>query len=550
MSFEQFTPEAQFTLAELEARFPPRDLPASARVTRFGPSPTGSMHIGGLYTSLVSRRAARQSGGVFYLRIEDTDKKREVEGTVELILDSLATYCLSPDEGEIAHGKDVGAYGPYRQSERVPIYQSCVRWLLEQGHAYPCFASTEELQALRDEQAKHKVPPGYWGSWAIWRDKTQADIDAALAAGKPFVIRLRSTGGRDERVALPDTIRGDLEFPANQTDVVLLKADGVPTYHLAHVVDDHFMRTTDVIRGNEWLASYPMHAEMFKLFGWEPPRFAHISPIEKNDGSSRRKLSKRSDPEASVGWYMEAGYPRDAVIEYLLNLIDGRFEDWRVANSGVSNEQFQIEIERMNRAGALFDLAKLDSVSRDVVGAMTAKEIFDAALVWASDHNAEFATRFGADPAYSQAILDIERHGERPRKDIVRWEQLPGDIGYFFDDTYAALLPEAQAAFAALQPAPPEGMLLAIATAYDPALSRDAWLEWLRELGLGYGYAPNVKAFKAAPDEFRGHFGDLAGVLRMVLAARRNTPDLCEVMQVLGKDRIMARLGAATTWGS
>lgn len=548
MSIEQFTPQAAFTLDQLEARFPPRDLPAGARVTRFGPSPTGSMHIGGLYTSLVSRRVAHQTGGVFYLRIEDTDKKREVEGTVELILDSLATYGLSPDEGEIADGKDVGAYGPYRQSERVPIYQSCVRWLLEQGHAYPCFASAEELQALRDEQAKHKVPPGYWGSWAIWRDKTQADVDAALAAGKPFVIRLRSTGGRDERVSLPDTIRGPLEFPANQTDVVLLKADGVPTYHLAHVVDDHFMRTTDVIRGNEWLASYPMHAEMFSLFGWEPPRFAHISPIEKQDGGSRRKLSKRSDPEASVGWYMEAGYPRAAVIEYLLNLIDGRFEDWRVANPGVSNDAFQIEIERMNRAGALFDLAKLDSVSQGVVGAMNAKEIFDAALVWASDHAADFATRFGADPAYSQAILDIERHGERPRKDIVRWEQLPADIGYFFDESYAALLPEAQAAFAALQPAPPEGMLAAIAAAYDPALTRDAWLEWLRELGLGYGYAQNVKAFKAAPDQYRGHFGDLAGVLRMVLATRRNTPDLCEVMQVLGKDRVAARLSAAASW--
>ncbi|MFM5916774.1 MAG: glutamate--tRNA ligase [Novosphingobium sp.] len=548
MSIEHFTPQAAFTLDELEARFPPRPLPEGARVTRFGPSPTGSMHIGGLYTSLVSRRVAHQTGGVFYLRIEDTDKKREVEGTVELILDSLATYGLAPDEGEIADGKDVGDYGPYRQSERVPIYQSCVRWLLENGHAYPCFASAEELQALRDEQLKHKVPPGYWGSWAIWRNKSQDEVDAALAAGKPFVIRLRSTGGRDERVTLPDTIRGDLEFPANQTDVVLLKADGVPTYHLAHVVDDHFMRTTDVIRGNEWLASYPMHAEMFGLFGWAPPRFAHISPIEKQDGGSRRKLSKRSDPEASVGWYMEAGYPRDAVTEYLLNLIDGRFEEWRASNPGVSNEEFAIEIERMNRAGALFDLAKLDSVSQGVVGAMSARAIFDAALVWASDHDAEFATRFGADPAYSQAILDIERHGERPRKDIVRWAQLPADIGYFFDDTYVALLPEAQAAFAALQPAAPEGMLAAIADGYDPALSRDAWLEWLRELGLGYGYAPNVKAFKAAPDQYRGHFGDLAGALRVVLAARRNTPDLCEVMQVLGKDRVTARLKAASAW--
>ena len=543
-----FTPQAQYTLEELEARFPPRVLPEGARVTRFGPSPTGFMHIGGLYTSLVSRRLAHQSAGQFYLRIEDTDKKREVEGTVDLILASLATYGLSPDEGEIADGQELGAYGPYRQSERMAIYQSCVRWLLDQGHAYPCFASADELQALRDEQAKRKVQPGYYGSWAIWRDKTEADVAAALAASLPFTIRLRASGLRDERITLPDTIRGDLEFPANQTDVVMLKADGMPTYHLAHVVDDHFMRTTDVVRGNEWLSSYPMHAQMFALFGWAPPRFAHISPIEKQDGGSRRKLSKRHDPEASVGWYMEAGYPRDAVIEYLLNLIDGRFEDWRGENPDVSHEQFQIELEHMSRSGALFDLAKLDSVSREVVGAMSAHEIYDAALVWASGHDPRFAVRFAADPGYSQAILDIERHGTRPRKDIVRWDQLPSDIGYFFDDRYAELLGEAQEAFSALQPAAAEGLLTAVADAYDPALDRDQWLEWLRELGLNCGYAPNAKTFKAAPDQYRGHFGDLASVLRVVLAARRNTPDLHEMMQVLGKERVVGRLSSATGW--
>ena len=543
-----FTPEARFTLAELEAKYPPRELPEGARVTRFGPSPTGFMHIGGLYTSLVSRRVAHQSGGVFFLRIEDTDKKREVEGTVDLILASLASYGLSPDEGEIADGKELGAYGPYKQSERGAIYQSCAAWLLEQGHAYPCFATAEELQALREEQAKRKVPPGYYGGWAIWRDKTEADVEAALASGLPFTVRLRASGGRDERVTLPDTIRGDLDMPANQTDVVLLKADGMPTYHLAHVVDDHFMRTTDVVRGNEWLASYPMHAQMFGLFGWAPPRFAHISPIEKQDGGSRRKLSKRHDPEASVGWYMEAGYPKGAVTEYLLNLIDGRFEDWRVANPGVSHEQFPIELDQMSRSGALFDLAKLDSVSRDVVGAMSAREIFDAALVWASAHHPDFAVRFAQDAEYSQAILDIERHGERPRKDIVRWEQLPTDIGYFFDDRYAELLGEAQEAFKALQPPAPTGLLAKVAADYDPTLDRDQWLEWLRDLGLGFGYAPNAKTFKAAPDQYIGHFGDLAGVHRVVLAARRNTPDLHEMMQVLGKDRVVARLSAAAGW--
>ena len=544
MSVDQFTPAAAFTLDELEARFPPRDLPAGACVTRFGPSPTGSMHIGGLYASLVSRRVAQQSGGVFYLRIEDTDKKREVEGATGLIIASLAAFGLSPDEGEVAVDQEVGNYGPYKQSERKPIYQSCVRVLLEAGHAYPCFADTEELQALREQQAKRKVPPGYYGNWAIWRTKTAEDVAAALAAGKPFVIRLRSPDAQAERIKLPDTIRGELDVPANVQDVVLLKSDGMPTYHLAHVVDDHFMRTTDVVRGHEWLASYPMHAQLFGLLGWEAPRFAHISPIEKTDGSSRRKLSKRSDPEASVSYYMEAGYPLDAVIEYLLTLADGRFEEWRAANPALPHTDFAIELAHMSRSGALFDLAKLDSIARELVGRLSAPAIYQAALAWAEEYAPDFAAKFSADPAYAQAILDIERHGERPRKDIVRWSDLPADIGYFFGDTYAAMLPGIQAALAAIQPAAPAGMIAAISASYDPATDRDGWLEWLRALGLTYGYALNMKAFKAAPDQFRGHFGDLAGVLRLILAGRRNTPDLFEVMQVLGQDRVTARLAA------
>ena len=548
MSVATFTPEAAFTLDELEARFPPRDLPAGASVTRFGPSPTGSMHIGGLYASLVSRRIAHQSGGVFFLRIEDTDKKREVEGATALIIQALEAFSLSPDEGEVAADREIGNYGPYQQSARKPIYQSCVRVLLEAGHAYPCFADAEELQALRDSQAKRKVPPGYYGNWAIWRTKTEADVAEALAAGKPFVIRLRSPDGQPERIKLSDAIRGELEVPPNTQDVVLLKSDGMPTYHMAHVVDDHFMRTTDVVRGHEWLASYPMHAQLFGLLGWEPPRFAHISPIEKLDGSSRRKLSKRNDPEASVSYYMEVGYPLDAVIEYLLTLADGQFEEWRAAHPQLPHSDFTIELAHMSRSGALFDLAKLDSISRELVGRLSAGAIYDHALAWAAEYAPDFAARFSAAPAYAKAILDIERHGERPRKDIVRWSDLPADIGYFFDDTYAAMLGETKSALAAIQPGAPDGMLAAIAQAYDPALDRDGWLEWLRALGLTFGYAPNVKAFKAAPDEFRGHFGDLAGVLRVILAGRRNTPDLFEVMQVLGRNRVVSRLTAATSW--
>ena len=545
MSLATFTPEASFTLDELEARFPPRDLPAGASVTRFGPSPTGSMHIGGLYATLVSRRVAHQSGGVFFLRIEDTDKKREVEGATGLIIQALDAFALSPDEGEVAVGQEVGSYGPYQQSERKPIYQSCVRVLLEAGRAYPCFADAEELQTLRDQQAKRKVPPGYYGNWAIWRTKTEADVAAALEAGKPFVIRLRSPDGQPVRIKLLDAIRGELDVPPNTQDVVLLKSDGMPTYHMAHVVDDHFMRTTDVVRGHEWLASYPMHAQLFALLGWEPPRFAHISPIEKLDGSSRRKLSKRNDPEASVSYYLEVGYPLDAVIEYLLTLADGRFEEWRAAHPDLPHTDFAIELAHMSRSGALFDLAKLDSISRELVGRLSAEAIYDKALAWAEKYAPDFAARFGANPAYAKAILDIERHGERPRKDIVRWSDLPADIGYFFDDTYAAMRGETKVALAAIQPGAPEGMLDAIAQGYDSAFDRNGWLEWLRALGLTYGYAPNVKAFKASPDQFHGHFGDMAGVLRVILAGRRNTPDLFEVMQVLGKDRVVARLTAA-----
>ncbi len=548
MSSDTFIPEAQFTLAELEARFPPRDLPAGASVTRFGPSPTGSMHIGGLYASLVSRRVAHQSGGVFFLRIEDTDKKREVAGATGLIIAALEAFALSPDEGEVAVDREIGNYGPYQQSERKPIYQSCVRVLLEAGHAYPCFADADELQALRDSQAKRKVPPGYYGNWAIWRSKTETDVAEALAAGKQFVIRLRSPDGQPERITLLDAIRGELDVPPNTQDVVLLKSDGMPTYHMAHVVDDHFMRTTDVVRGHEWLASYPMHAQLFALLGWQPPRFAHISPIEKLDGSSRRKLSKRSDPEASVSYYMETGYPLDAVIEYLLTLADGRFEEWRAAHPELPHTQFEIELAHMSRSGALFDLAKLDSISRELVGRLSAVAIYDHALAWAEKYAPDFAARFGADPVYAKAILDIERHGERPRKDIVRWSQLPADIGYFFDNRYAELVDEAKAAFTAIEPCPPEGLLAKVAATYDPALDRDQWLEGLRALGLSFGYAPNAKTFKAAPDQYRGHFGDLATVIRVVLAARRNTPDLHEMMQVLGKDRVVARLGAATGW--
>ena len=548
MSPELLTPHANRTTAEIEAAYPPRDLPAGAAVTRFGPSPTGFVHIGGLYTALISRRLAKQTGGLFYLRIEDTDKKREVEGAEDLIVSSLIDWDVAADEGQFAHGEVRGAYGPYRQSERMPIYQTFVRQLLEGGHAYPCFATAEELQELREKQQKAKIPPGYYGNWAIWRDKSAEDAAAALAEGKPFVVRLRSPDGKGEKVTLPDVVRGDLVLDANRQDAVLLKADGMPTYHLAHVVDDHLMRTTHVIRGHEWLSSYPLHAQLFELLGWERPHFAHISPIEKMDGSSRRKLSKRKDPEASVEYYLEQGYPQPAVIEYLINLADGRFEDWRKEHPAADTAEFPLELDRMSRSGALFDQDKLDSISRDVIGRMSDAAVYADVLAWAKRYDPAFALLLDADPAYSAAILGIERHGERPRKDLAHWAQVPADIACFFDAAFVGLQPEAKALLATLEPAPPAALLRDIAASYNPAQSRDEWLGWLRGIGEAHGYAPSMKVFKADKDAYRGHFGDMASALRIVLMARRNSPDLCEVMQVMGVERVKARITDGASW--
>lgn len=549
MTPEFFTPDAVQTPAEIEAAYPPRDLPAGAAVTRFGPSPTGFVHIGGLYTALISRRLARQTGGVFYLRIEDTDKKREVDGAEDLIVAALQDWGMPADEGPFAYGEERGAYGPYKQSERKALYQTFARQLLADGHAYPCFATADELQALREQQQKLKVPPGYYGSWAIWRDRDAAEVEAALAAEQPFVVRLRSPRNRADKVTLPDVVRGELVLDANRQDAVLLKADGMPTYHLAHVVDDHLMRTTHVIRGHEWLSSYPLHAQLFELLGWERPHFAHISPIEKMDGSSRRKLSKRKDPEASVEFYLEQGYPRDAVIDYLINLADGKFEDWRKDNPGVdAAADYPLDLDRMNRAGALFDADKLDSISREMIGAMSDAAVYQAVSDWARRHDPAFALLLDADPAYSTAILGIERHGERVRKDIAHWSQVSADIAFFFDAAYGVMIPQARELLTQLDPAPPAELLRAVAAGFDPARSRDEWLDWMRGIGEAHGYAQSVKAYKADKDAWRGHFGDMATALRIILASRRNTPDLFEIMQVLGAGRVRARIEAGAGW--
>lgn len=522
-------------------RYPRRNIGDNVRITRFGPSPTGFMHIGGLYAALISERVAHQANGKFILRIEDTDHKRQVDGATELIVEALSHYGILMDEGPTYDGAQVGIYGPYHQSERTCLYQSFVRELLLQGNAYPCFATHEELEVIRNEQTRLKLPPGYGGRWAIWRDRSIEDVANALEIGRDFVIRLRAPDEKGDRVDLSDIVRGQLSFPANTTDVVLLKSDGVPTYHLAHVVDDHLMGTTDVIRGDEWLSSYPLHSQLFALLGLQAPRYAHIAPIEKKVGSSRRKLSKRHDPEASVSWYESQGYPRQAVIEYLLNLADGRFEDWRAANPSAPPFSFQISLERMNRSGALFDLSKLASISREMIGAMSAKAVACHAVSWAKQHDPKLAGLLSRDMAYAEAIFGIERTPPRIRKDLTKWSDLSEDIGYFFDEIFAERSKNREEPTDAidefLKP-----ILCAAAEQFDPMEGRDAWLDNLRRLAESNGIAPTAKTYKAAPGNYVGQFSDLTGALRLAITGRRSTPDLFEVMSILGLARVKSRI--------
>jgi glutamyl-tRNA synthetase len=541
---ERFTPAARHTGPELLSMYPPRQLQERARVTRVAPSPTGYMHIGAVYAALISHRVAHQTGGVFFLRIEDTDREREVEGATELIVTSLERYGLTPDEGEQAPGVEVGAYGPYRQSRRMPIYHTWVRELLRARKAYPCFATPAELEGIHEAQAREKASPGYYGRWAVWRNRPQADIEQALDRALPFVIRLRAGGEHSGRIIVDDCVRGELSLPENDNDIVLLKSDGVPTYHLAHAVDDHLMRTTDVIRGHEWLGSLPIHAQLFEYFGWPAPRYSHISPIEKTDGASRRKLSKRSDPEASVTFYDEAGYPPDALVEYLLNLADSRFEDWRIANPQAPSTDFQLDITRLNRSGALADLQKITSVSKDVIARVSVDEIYRQGAAWAMRHNPQLSAAMQADPDYARGVLAIGRTPGHVRKDIAKWSDLAFEVGYFFDPLFADIRRDVPALLETVPTANMPALIADVVAGYDDARSKDDWLAWMRAIVSRHGYAENAKEFKKRPSLYKGHFGDVAAVFRILLTGRKQAPDLHEIMHAMGADRIKHRLSA------
>ncbi len=528
---------------ELELKYPPRVLPDGALVTRVAPSPTGFVHFGGLYASLISERLAHQSKGIFILRIEDTDKKREVEGTAALFASALTQYGIVTDEGLDANNQEKGNYGPYKQSERASIYLSYVKDLLIQGKAYACFASPEELEELRAKQEAMGERSGYWGHFATWREKSLSEVLAALEKGLKPVIRLKSPGNFQTKIIVDDILIGRREMPENDQDIVIMKADGLPTYHFAHAVDDHLMRTTHVIRGNEWFPSLPLHLQLFSVLGWTAPKYAHLAPIQKMDEGKKRKLSKRKDQEANLAYYHEAGYPEQAVIEYLLNLANSNFEDWRRENPESNYQEFTLTFKKLaNSSGPLFDLVKLNDISKDIVSRLSAAQVYQEALNWAKAFDAELMDLL-KDRIYSEAILNIEREGvAKPRKDIGRWSEVKEEINYFFEEKFKVDNELINTTMAELNGAKSEKIITDFLSTYNIKDNPEVWFEKLKVVAINNGFAINAKEFKAEPEKYHGQVGTVAKLLRVLLTGRTQTPNLCLIMQVMGKEMVEKRL--------
>lgn len=525
------------SLGYYEQFYPERDLPKGAKVTRLAPSPTGFMHLGNLYVAIANERIAHQSGGVFYLRIEDTDDKRKVEGAVDVIHSSLQYFGIRFDEGAELSGN----YGPYYQRQRAEIYHAYAKDLIRRGLAYPCFCTEEELEKTREYQTENKLLPGYYGEFARCRNLTEEEILANLAAKKPYVIRLRSQGNVEVKHTFRDAIKGEITVTENNQDVVILKSDGIPTYHFAHAVDDHLMRTNLVIRGEEWLASLPIHIELFKVLGFRLPEYGHNCSIQKVDGEIRRKLSKRKDPEASLTFYREEGYHPLAVRTYMMTLLNSNFEEWRLKFPDKPLEEFKFSIGKMGKSGALFDILKLNDVSKTALSSLSAEEMFDFLKDWAEHYGTDAERGHFSDREYMLKVLSLCMGigGKKRRKDFVAAKQAVSLLSYFFDDTFA---PEYDFRYA---PEVVRSVLEGFKASYDPADDSSAWFAKVKALADENGFASDMKAYKANPDAYPGSVSDVAEMLRIAATGLSNTPDLWTIMQILGKERTLSRIDGA-----
>lgn len=538
---ELLFPDVKDSIEDLEKRYPERALPEGARVTRFAPSPTGYLHIGAFYTALVNLLTAKASGGTSYLRIEDTDKKREIDDGVSAIINGFKKLGVEFSEGVTGFGTESGDYGPYTQSKRVGIYHTVAKELVKKGLAYPCFCTAEELSALREQEEKDgALITGYFGKYAKCRNLSFEEIKEKLERNEPYVLRFRSFGDENRRIVFDDMIRGKIEMPENVIDEVLLKSDGIPTYHFAHVCDDHFMRTTHVIRAEEWLSSVPKHIALFKACGFKVPKYAHVSQVMKldEDDGNKRKISKRKDPEAAVSYFFEAGVPKESITEYLLTLINSNFEDWRRANPKASAFDFPFNLKKMSSSGCLFDLVKLADVSKNVISVMDADTVYSYISEWAKEYDPEFYEIFTKNPERSREIVNIDRENPKPRKDIAKWSEVKDYFSYMFNELYtpAFELPEN------ISKDDAAAILKKYRDVYDASDGKDEWFNKLKDICEPLGFTPNVKEYKKSPDSFEGHVGDISTVIRLAVTSRRNTPDLCSIMRLLGKEEALRRI--------
>ena len=539
-------PDVTDTPEDVERRFPPRDLPEGAKVTRLAPSPTGFLHFGTLFPALVVERLAHTSGGICYLRIEDTDAKREVEGAEKDLIETLSYYGICFDEGVTADG-ETGAYGPYHQSERAAIYHVFAKKLVEEGKAYPCFTTEEELADLNALDKKAEIKSRDWSGEAearkVAQEKQRAitldEVEKRLAAGDPFVLRILASGDGVKKIAASDLIRGKLEIEENDEDFVLLKSDGIPTYHFAHAVDDHLMGTTHVVRGEEWLPSLPKHLQLFYYLGFKAPKYLHIAQLMKMDGDSKKKLSKR-DRGAALSDYRVEGYPPKTVMEYVMTLLNSNFEDWRRANPDAPWQDFEFSIKKMSVSGCLFDLDKLADVSKNVISRMTSAEVCDGALDWAKDYAPDFAALLERDRAYAESIFAIGRGGKKPRKDLTVWRDVPAYAGFFYDELFA-IEDEYPETFAK---ADITAALADYLAAYDHTVDRDAWFDGVKACAERCGFCPDMKEYKANPDAYKGSVADVSMFIRVAVTGKMNSPDLYDVMHILGEERSRARIAA------
>ena len=538
-------PDIHETIDDLEKRYPQRPLKENAEVTRFAPSPTGFLHLGSLFTSMVAKKVAKDSDGVFYIRLEDTDTKREISGSGEDLLKQLNHFNVTPDEGYLGDHEE-GNYGPYKQSDRANIYKIVIKQLIKEGRAYPCFCSSDELEEIRKIQEANKEIPGYYGKYAKYRDY---DIDKAIERIKnnePYVIRFKSMGDHNNKIAVHDLIRGDLELSENDQDIVILKSDGLPTYHFAHACDDHFMRTNCVTRGEEWLSSLPIHLELFDTLGFERPSYAHLPVIMKLDNGNRRKLSKRKDNDAACSFFIEDGYPAQALIEYLMTIANSNFEEWRAQHPSSSLDEFIMSFDKMSLDGALFDIMKLQFISKELLSKMTKEEITDNALLWASKYNKDFESLILKDRSYFESIMNIEREKENPRKDYTKYSDIFGAIKFFYNEYYDEMVKEELPFNPLIDKDIIKNILNDFVKYLDLSLDEQSWFNSLKALGEKYKFAPSGKIYKQNKDLYIGQVGDVAEMLRIALTTSKQSPNLYYILQILGSDEIARRINVVS----